>query len=283
MTKTLQGIFGGGGTSQQPKTAPRPQAVPPRPQFNAPPPPQFSPLPLPQPSVGSVLPPVVAAPGGNDPTGPPSSFFTVVHEADIPTPSTHPGDSPTFLAPHTPFQGTVDEDHLPRPPSLPLVDNNHLPPSQDSFSSHSPSSTGFTSFSGRAPSESDSSNIPFNNGATFILGSFRSEPAPHSLLHPEQAQRKSASLHYSPSRDNLDDPQYDHQPSITLLQASTESAAHPTVTFLSHSPFPTHVPLQEAPQDTREDRKGSRPGLVNAGLKMEVKKTKREDGTTVRN
>ncbi|KAK3856453.1 hypothetical protein Pcinc_037233 [Petrolisthes cinctipes] len=296
MTKTLQGIFGGGSSPQQPKNVPRPQQAPlpqqqqlQRPQFSAPPSPQFSSPPRPRPSVGSVLPPVLSAPSSShDATAPPSSFFTVVHQEDVPTPDPHSRDPPTFLPPPSPFQGTVDEDHLPRPSSLPLVDNNHLPPFQDSFPPHTPSSTGFTSFGGHTPGDSESSNIPFDNGATFSLGAFRHEPAPHSLLHPEQAQRKSASLEHTPSRDNLDDPhhqhhhvpQLEHQPAITLLQASTESVAHPTVTILSHSLSPTHVPLQAPQQDIPESRKDAGPGLVNAGLKMEVKTRKREDGTT---
>ncbi|XP_027207354.2 uncharacterized protein [Penaeus vannamei] len=244
VTKTFQGIFGGGNTRQ---TKEQIQGRP----FQQ----QLAPRPHPGPMQPHGVHEVVHHSSSHT-TGPPSSFFTVVHEApeastafpDIQGFTDESFKPSTFFNGHTPFQGKVEEEELPlvvnevvvsrpetnvfaRPPSFlvthdPQADK-HVPPSHNSQTST------FSSF-GKSPLDTP---IPFGNSATFSLGKLRdssSDPPSPFRDADEDTDALGPSSHTSGHGPRP-------TPFVQRLKPSVGSPARvePTTHPFVHRPHPT--------------------------------------------
>lgn len=263
VTNAFQGIFGGGNTRQnkeqgqgrpfQQQLAPRPPSVPPRP-----------------PSGHEVV-----HHSSSHTTGPPSSFFTVVHEApeastsfpDIQGFTDESFKPSTFFNGNTPFQGTVEEEDLPfvnevvvsrpetnafaRPPSF-LVTHDpqaskHTPPSHNSQSST------FSSF-GKSPLDTP---IPFGNSATFSLGKLRDNSPDSSFPFRNDEDNKAVSG--PSSHTSVQSPR--PTPFIQRLKPTVGSSARvePTTRPFVHRPHPTTRQFIQRTQPTSRPHSALKP------------------------
>ncbi|XP_037791800.1 proteoglycan 4-like [Penaeus monodon] len=244
VTKTFQGIFGGGNTRQ---TKEQLQGRPFQQQL------------VPRPPSGPVQPHgahEAVLHSSSHTTAPPSSFFTVLHEApeastafpDIKGFTDESFKPSTFFNGHTPFQGTVEEEELPlvvnevavsrpetnifaRPPSFlvthdPQADK-HIPPSHNSQTST------FSSF-GKAPLDTP---IPFGNSATFSLGKLRDSSSDSPFPFRDAEEDKDALRPSSLTSGQGPRP----TPFVQRLKPSVGSPARvePTSRPFVHRPHPT--------------------------------------------
>ncbi|KAK8749987.1 hypothetical protein OTU49_015169 [Cherax quadricarinatus] len=228
MTRTFQGIFGGGPRREKETPSERPRkpqqvnVLPPA-QENLPPaqqnflppaqqnflpPAQQNFLPPAQqnflpPAQQNFLPPPIEKPNAAA-TATPSSFFKVFQDTEVSTAFpdiqgfTDESLKPNaFLSGTTPFQGTVDEDQLPFIPK-PLVQNQLS--LQDSFSTHSQFKNDFRDFGSPKPGDTiTETSLPFGNTVSFSLGSAFETSRTQDSFHQE-----SQSFHFPSAQESKD-------------------------------------------------------------------------------